>query len=113
MASAPSAASPVTTMSGSSSRMRRKPRRTRLGSSTNRTEILFAMRLLLVSQSISYLFSRNGQADQSAGRQRPGKLDDATQQFRALPHCHEADPLLRRLRDKALAMILHFQLQGL
>src|SRR5262245_36310253 len=42
-ASTPSPASPTTVMSGSSSRIRRKPRRTRLWSSTSRTEIFSAM----------------------------------------------------------------------
>src|SRR6202043_1058257 len=49
MAWRPSPASPATVISGSSSRMRRNPRRTREWSSTNRTEILSGMGIKLLA----------------------------------------------------------------
>src|SRR5216683_15210 len=45
----PSPASPATVISGSSSRMRRNPRRTREWSSTSKTEILSGMRIKLLA----------------------------------------------------------------
>src|SRR6185437_9407731 len=106
-ASVPSAASPVTSISGSSSRMRRNPRRTRLWSSTSKTEILSGMRLLLLSQFFSELFSRDRQPNQCTAGLGTNKFNGPAQQLRSFPHCYEPNSLFHGLHCESAAVIFH------
>src|SRR5204863_10169636 len=106
LASSPFAASPTTAMASSSSRMRRKPRRTRLWSSASRTVIL--------RSDIGGFRGREGhrQANQGscAGR-RTENIDGATDQRRAFAHGHEAETAAAGRRAETFSVIFHVELQ--
>src|SRR5437763_1459851 len=105
MASSPSPASPTTAMSGASSRMRRKPRRTRLWSSTSKTLILSGMRLRF--------FQRNLQPDQCAAFRWSKEFQATPKQFGAFPHGYQPNARFRALRAEPGAVILDLQFQRL
>src|SRR6185437_12461441 len=100
-ASWPSLASPRTRISGSSSSMRRNPRRTSAWSSTRRiVSSARGMRLLADD--------RRRYADQRASFASRQEFDFAAQHLRAFPHRDQphAAPVLRAEAD---AMIFHFE----
>src|SRR6202035_3177032 len=101
-ASAPSLASPTTSMSGASSRMRRKPRRTKLWSSTSKTEILLDM-----------LFHWNLQTNEGSTLRWLEKFDGSAQQLRALAHGDQSNAGPCGSLDKSYAVIFNLQLQSL
>src|SRR5438270_6098968 len=105
MASSPSPASPATAMSGSSSSMRRNPRRTRLWSSTNKTEILSGMRVRFLSWNL--------EAHQRATELRFQKLNSTAQQFCTLAHRNQAYSLFNSPRFESRTVIFHLELQTL
>src|SRR4029077_6262778 len=88
-------------MSGSSSNMRRNPRRTRLWSSTSNTVIFFAIGL--------HPFSRNRQMQECSafGRMREHEL--STHQFRAFAHRHQTNPLAGGALSESYSMIFYFE----
>src|SRR5437763_12695110 len=103
MASVPSAASATTVISGSSSRMRRKPRRTRLWSSTNRTVILSRMGIQVLPGNL--------QSNQGSALRWPCEFHPAAQQLGAFAHGYQSNSLLRFLRYETFAMIFDFELK--
>src|SRR5947209_3642016 len=104
MASSPSLASPRTWMSGASSRMRRKPRRTRLWSSTSSTVILSGMRLRPVDWHL--------QLNQGPSFRGLQEFQGPADEFCAFAHGHQSYALLRALRIEAGAVVFDFQLQN-
>src|ERR1700676_559377 len=110
-ASGPSLASATTEISGSSSNMRRKPRRTRAWSSTSRTVILRGMSLQFVLRD----FHTNQCSSLSGVRD----LQSASDQFGTLAHAHQTDASRSisiwhvRAGGESFAVIFHFQLKGI
>src|SRR5262249_51458502 len=104
IASSPSPASPTTAISFSSSMIRLKPRRTRLWSSTSRTEILAAVGIA----SLSW----NPQTDQRPTLSRVKKLEAPAQQFGPFAHSYHANSFswLRGLRHDSFSVVFYFQL---
>src|SRR5213080_4633412 len=90
-------------MSRSSSRMRRKPSRTRAWSSTRSTEILFRMRY--------QLFSGDSQPNQHAALRWTSELDPACEQFCPFPHRHQSDSLSSFLPLESGAVIFNLNFQ--
>src|SRR5215475_5386424 len=103
MDSSPSPASPTTSMSGSSSSMRWKPRRTRLWSSTSNTVIFFCIRLRFLP--------KNDQMHQRTAFGRARKNQLTAHQFRALAHGDKANPTPAWAIGKTRTVILYFQLK--
>src|SRR5580765_2368196 len=105
MDSSPSPASPTTSMSASSSSIRRKPRRTRLWSSTSKTVMFFGIRFCLlpwyrqVDQRSAFRWTRND--------------DLPTHQFSTLAHCDQPNATLIEPLREARSVVLHLQLQRL
>src|SRR5471032_3312208 len=105
----PSSASPTTRMSWSSSNMRRNPRRTRLWSSTSRTEIAGSgMRLLAMSLLRQY---RHRKTHQGATRAAVLEFQTAVHQFRSLTHGNHAHPVALRTSETD-TIIFHFKHHG-
>src|SRR5688572_10459093 len=104
MASFPLAASPTTEISGSSSRSRRRPRRTRLWSSTSNTVISLPMQIPS--------FSRHFQEDARASFGRTDEIDGPAEQLGAFAHGDDADPAQCVLDVKPRSVVLHFEIQS-
>src|SRR5262249_15381115 len=105
-ASSPSAASPTTLISGSSSSMRRKPRRTRLWSSTNRIEIFSSgMRL----QSLP----RDRQFHQRPTLRWPLEFNLPSEQLGPFSHRNQPNSLAGLNCRKPRTVVLNFELQVL
>src|SRR5471032_329366 len=105
----PSSASPTTRMSGSSSNMRRNPRRTRLWSSTSSTEIAGSgMRLLAMSLLRQH---RHRKTHQGATRAAVLEFQAAVHQFRSLTHGDHAHPVALRTSETD-TIVFHFQHHG-
>src|SRR5579859_2580990 len=102
-ASSPSLASPTTEMSGSSSSIRRKPRRTRAWSSTSRTVVLSGMS--------AHSRFRHSQADQRSACGGPHEFNRAAEEIRAFAHRNQPDTGLCSAANKSRAVIFHVQFQ--
>src|SRR5947199_5669145 len=94
-------------MSGSSSSMRRKPRRTRLWSSTSNTVIFFSIRFRF---RLGFL-PGYGQVNQRSAFGWSQKNDLSAHQLCALAHGYEADAPPVGTLGKSGAMVQYFQLQ--
>src|SRR5688500_12628266 len=106
IACAPSLASPITSIAGSSSSMRRKPRRTSAWSSTRSTVILGGTAPLLRTRQ-RYL-----QAHQRAPFARPCELDGAAGQRRPLAHRRQAKTASACGRRNPRAVILDLEFEA-
>src|ERR1700733_7743286 len=105
MASPPSPASPTTSISYSSSSMRRKPRRTRLWSSTSNTVIFFAIRL--------YFLPWNLQVHQGSAFRWTRNNNLSAHQLGTLTHRDQTDPTLVCALREPNSMIFHVQLKNI
>src|SRR5450432_1946880 len=99
----PSPASPTTSMSFSSSRIRRNPRRTRLWSSTSKTVIFFSIKLRFLPGNV--------EVHQRSALRGSRKYESPAHQLRTLTHRHQPDPALVRTFLKSDAMIFDFQFE--
>src|ERR1017187_8308743 len=105
MDSSPVPASPTTSMSDSSSSMRRKPRRTRLWSSTSNTAIFFSIRLRFLPG--------DGQMHPGSTFHWARKNDLPAHQFRALAHRNQTNPVPVGMLRETDSMIFYFQLKNI
>ena len=101
IASSPLLASPTTSIDGSSSSIRRNPRRTRLWSSASRTVILSAMR------------NRHAKANDGSPFLGTVELERASDQFGALAHRDQAQPTAGGRAAESFSMVFDFELQGI
>src|SRR5580693_6995323 len=85
--------------------MRRKPRRTRLWSSTSRTLIILGGMRLLHTE-------RNGEADKSAATRSRKKFDLSIHKFGSFTHGYQTHPLILLHWRKSHTMVFHFKHHG-
>src|ERR1051326_6342882 len=90
-------------MSFSSSSIRRKPRRTRLWSSTSKTVIFFSIKLRFLPGNVEVY--------QRSTLRWPREHRPTAHQLRTLAHRHQPDPALVRTLLKSYPMIFHFHFE--
>src|SRR4051794_39642539 len=103
--SSPSPASPTTSMSGSSSSMRRKPRRTRLWSSTSKTVIFFGIRLRFLPW--------DGEVYQCSAIRGARDSDSTAHQFGTFAHRDQTDTAAVWAFLKTATAVAYFEFKRL